>query len=161
MPTFTKTHATSTAAEVQLSHHFDAAHRLPQLADGNSKCASIHGHTWHVTLGITGPIQGDGTVVEFGSVKKVFRAFIDKYFDHGMLIGFADPLLPVFEEHDMKHFVFGRDGITEDVPWPSVEGVATVLVRFATLHLQLPPGCRVSGMHVTETVSNAIQWRNP
>lgn len=33
-------------AEVQLKHHFDAAHRLPHLTGGNSKCASLHGHTW-------------------------------------------------------------------------------------------------------------------
>lgn len=147
-------------AEVQLNHHFDAAHRLPQLAGGNSKCASLHGHTWRVTLGITGPIQDDMTVVEFGSVKKAFRHFVDQAFDHGTLIGLADPLLPVFEEYGMKHFVFGRDAHADGIPWPSVEGVTAVLVRFAHT-LQLPDGCHVSGMHVTETVSNAIQWRKP
>jgi 6-pyruvoyltetrahydropterin/6-carboxytetrahydropterin synthase len=152
-------HATG-EVEIQLKHHFDAAHRLPQLAGGNSKCASLHGHTWGVTLGITGPIQTDGTVVEFGSIKKAFRAFIDDHFDHGTLIGFSDPLLPVFEEYGMKHYVFGRDGLAEGIPWPSVEGVTAVLVRFANL-LTLPPDCRVTGMYVTETVSNAVQWRNP
>jgi 6-pyruvoyltetrahydropterin/6-carboxytetrahydropterin synthase len=145
--------------EVQLKHHFDAAHRLPQLAGGNSKCASLHGHTWNVTLSVTGPLQDDGTVVEFGSVKRAFRTFVDDNFDHGTLIGAEDPLLPVFEQYQMKHFVFGRDGISEGIPWPSVEGVTAVLVRFTRL-LTLPKDCRVSGMYVTETVSNAVQWRN-
>ena len=147
-------------AEVQLNHHFDAAHRLPQLAGGNSKCASLHGHTWHVTLGITGPIQDDMTVVEFGGVKKAFRHFVDEAFDHGTLIGLDDPLLPVFQQYGMKHFVFGQDAHSDGIPWPSVEGVTAVLVRFAHT-LVLPDDCHVTGMHVTETVSNAIQWRKP
>lgn len=147
-------------AEVQLKHHFDAAHRLPHLAGGNSKCANLHGHTWQVTLGITGPIQDDMTVVEFGGVKKAFRYFVDQAFDHGMLIGLEDPLLPVFQQHGLKHFVFGQDAHADGIPWPSVEGVTAVLVRFAH-SLVLPEGCHVTGMHVTETVSNAIQWRKP
>lgn len=155
--TLTRTHLDG-HAEVQLHHHFDAAHRLPHLAGDNNKCANLHGHTWQVTLGITGPIQPDMTVVEFGSVKKAFRHFVDEAFDHGTLIGFSDPLLPVFQEYGMKHFVFGRDQHADGIDWPSVEGVTAVLVRFANT-LTLPPGCHVTGMHVTETVSNAIQWR--
>lgn len=145
-------------AEVQLKHHFDAAHRLPHLAGGNSKCAHLHGHTWGVTLSVAGPIQPDMTIVEFGGLKKSFRHFVDERFDHGMLIGLADPLLPVFQEHGMKHFVFGQDAHADDIPWPSVEGVTAVLVRYAN-SLVLPPGCRVSGMYVTETITNAVQWR--
>lgn len=145
-------------AEVQLRHHFDAAHRLPQLAEGNTQCANIHGHTWGATLSIAGPIQPDMTIVEFSGIKKTFRSFIDTCFDHGMLIGVADPLLPVFQEHGLKHFVFGQDSHADGIPWPSVEGVTAVLVRFAH-SVVLPPGCRVSGMHVTETAANAIQWR--
>lgn len=147
-------------AEVQLNHHFDAAHRLPHLAGENNKCASLHGHTWHVTLGITGPVQDDMTVVEFGGVKKAFRHFVDEAFDHGTLIGLDDPLLPVFQEHGMKHFVFGRDQHSDGLPWPTVEAVTAVLVRFAH-SIVLPGECFVSGMHVTETVSNAVSWRMP
>ena len=145
-------------AEVQLKHHFDAAHRLPHLADGNTKCANLHGHTWGVTLSLAGPIQPDMTVVEFGGIKKAFRYFVDEAFDHGTLLGLADPLVPVFQEYGLKHFVFGQDSHADGIPWPSVEGVTAVLVRFAH-SLALPPGCRVSGMYVSETVSNAVQWR--
>lgn len=146
--------------EILLNHHFDAAHRLPQLAGGNSKCASLHGHTWHTTLGITGPVQDDATVVEFSTIKHAFRRFIDDAFDHGTLIGFADPLLPVFQDHHMKHFVFGNDSFADDLPWPTVEGVAAVLVRYATT-LTLPPGCWVSSLRLTETLSNAVHWTQP
>lgn len=145
-------------AEVQLNHHFDAAHRLPHLAGENNKCASLHGHTWHVQLGITGPIQDDMTVVEFGGVKKAFRYFVDEAFDHGTLIGLDDPLLPVFQEHGMKHFVFGQDQHSDGLPWPTVEAVTAVLVRFAC-SIVYPVGCYASSVRVTETVSNAVQWR--
>lgn len=149
---------TDGTAEVQLKHHFDAAHRLPHLEGGNSKCASLHGHTWGVTLGITGPVQDDMTIVEFGGIKQLFRRFVDERFDHGTLLGLADPLLPVFQEYGMKHFVFGQDAHADGIPWPSVEGVTAVLVRYAH-SIVLPPGCRVTGMHVTETTNNAVQWR--
>lgn len=150
----------NTHPEVQLNHHFDAAHRLPHLAGGNSKCANLHGHTWGVTLGITGPLQPDMTVVEFGTVKHTWRATIDDLFDHGTLLGANDPLLPVFEEYGMKHYAFGRDNHTNDLPWPSVEAVTTCLVRIAST-LPLPPDCRITSMHVTETLSNAVTWRSP
>lgn len=156
----TLTSSGDSEAEVQLKHHFDAAHRLPHLKGENNKCASLHGHTWGVTLGITGPLQDDGTVVEFGGVKKAFRSFVDQAFDHGTLIGFSDPLLPVFTEHAMKHYVFGKDAYSDGIHWPTVEGVTAVLVRFAH-GLTLPQGCRITGMHVTETTNNAVQWRNP
>lgn len=146
-------------AEVELRHHFDAAHRLPHLAGGNSKCFNLHGHTWGVTLAIAGPIQPDMTIVEFSGIKKAFRHFVDEAFDHGTLLGIQDPLVQVLEEYGQKIFVFGQDAHADDIPWPSVEGVTAVLVRFAQ-SLVLPSGCRVSGMHVTETVSNAVQWRH-
>lgn len=142
--------------EVQLKHHFDAAHRLPHLADGNTKCASLHGHTWGVTLGITGPLQDDMTVVEFGGIKKVWRAGIDTLFDHGTLLGHQDPLLQPLLDHGTKVYVFGT-GDAQGIPWPSVEGVTAVLVRFAHT-LRLPDDCRISSMHVTETTNNAIRW---
>lgn len=147
-------------AEVQLTHHFDAAHRLPHLAGGNSKCANLHGHTWGVVLGISGPVQRDMTIVEFGGVKSAWRAAIDVLFDHGALLGVDDPLVPALLEHGCKVFLFGKDGHAYDLPWPSVEAVTACLVRMAST-LTLPDGCRVTGMHVTETVSNAVQWRLP
>lgn len=148
--------------EVQLKHHFDAAHRLPHLAGGNSKCANLHGHTWGVTLGISGPVQPDCTVVEFGGIKRTWRTLLDDLFDHGTLLGADDPLLPVFEDYGMKHYVFGNpdDPHAADLPWPSVEAVTVLLVRAAST-LILPADCRVTGMTVTETVSNAVTWRAP
>lgn len=145
-------------AEVQLKHHFDAAHRLPHLAIDNNKCANLHGHTWGVTLSITGPIQPDMTIVEFGGIKKAWRAFIDQYLDHGTLLGHEDPLLPILDAHSSKVYAFGLDPYTEDLPWPSVEAVTTMLVRVAHA-LTLPDSCHISGMHVTETAANAVQWR--
>jgi 6-pyruvoyl-tetrahydropterin synthase len=145
-------------AEVLLSHHFDAAHRLPQIAGGNTKCNNLHGHTWRVVLGITGPVQPDMTVVEFGSVKSVWRAHIDTVYDHATLLGQDDPLLPVLAQFGMRLVVFGQDGHTSELPWPSVEAVTAALVRTART-LPLPADCYVSSMHVTETDANAVQWR--
>lgn len=141
---------------IELRHAFEAAHRLPHLGS-SSKCASLHGHTWGVTLGISGPVQPDMTVVEFGEIKHIWRTALDDMFDHGTMLGAEDPLLPVFEEYGMKHFVFGRDGHAGDLSWPSVEAVTACLVRMAGT-LLLPQECRVTSMTVTETASNAVTW---
>lgn len=146
-------------AEVLLNHHFDAAHRLPHLAGGNTKCASLHGHTWGVTLGITGPIHDDMTIVEFGGVKKTWRTLIDTHLDHGTLLGHQDPLLHPLLEHGTKVYTFGT-GDAQGLPWPSVEAVTALLVRFAHT-LPLPDDCHISSMHVTETTNNAIRWSAP
>jgi 6-pyruvoyltetrahydropterin/6-carboxytetrahydropterin synthase len=143
--------------EIQLRHSFDAAHRLPHLAGGNSKCASLHGHTWHATLGITGPVTEDGTVIEFGQIKRTWRSILDTQLDHGCLLGAEDPLLDSIARDGGKLYVFGRDTHTEDLPWPTVEAVATLLSRYAHA-LTLPGGVYPTSLTVNETPVNSVTW---
>ena len=60
---------------------FDSAHFLPNTPPGH-KCARLHGHTYHVTLGIDGDINNnENWVMDFGDVKKIVNPLIDKL-DH-------------------------------------------------------------------------------
>lgn len=47
-----------------------AAHRLSHL-DYDSKCKSIHGHNWKITVVVESPgLDHNGMVVDFGVIKK-------------------------------------------------------------------------------------------
>ncbi|HSC39496.1 MAG TPA: 6-carboxytetrahydropterin synthase QueD [Chitinophagaceae bacterium] len=63
---------------------FDAAHFLPQVPLGH-KCRQLHGHTYHVTIFVSGPVSADiGWVLDFGDLKAVCKPVIDRL-DHALL----------------------------------------------------------------------------
>lgn len=63
---------------------FEAAHRLPNVPEGH-KCARLHGHSYHVTLFLEGPVgENSGWVMDFGDLKKHFKPIYDRI-DHRYL----------------------------------------------------------------------------
>ncbi len=63
---------------------FDAAHFLPNVPDGH-KCKNIHGHTYHLTVLIDGPLQEKlGWVIDYGDLKKAIAPVIEQV-DHQLL----------------------------------------------------------------------------
>jgi len=64
---------------------FEAAHRLPRLPDEHKCNKRLHGHSYHVTLGIRGPIDPEyGWVVDFADVKRAFAPLMEQL-DHAYL----------------------------------------------------------------------------
>lgn len=60
---------------------FEAAHSLPNVPR-NHKCARLHGHSFHVRLTVTGPVDPVlGWVIDFADVKKAFAPLLDRL-DH-------------------------------------------------------------------------------
>ncbi len=63
---------------------FDAAHFLPQVPEGH-KCRQLHGHTYHLTVFISGPVAKDiGWVIDFSELKAICKPLIDRL-DHALL----------------------------------------------------------------------------
>jgi len=153
-----------TSHAVTVRHNFETAHRLPHLG---GKCVNLHGHSWWAEVTVTADrLSGAGTVVEFGSYKKVLRAWIDTRLDHGVMVGRADPLLPALLDDGTKLFVFGDDDedyppFAKDLDWPTVEDVAVLIGRVAGFLLgsmDAAPGSRVSHVVVHETHVNTAEW---
>ena len=64
--------------------HFDAAHFLP-LADKKHKCHKLHGHTYHVTIRVSGEkLDKSGWLIDFSEIKKYFKPIL-KQLDHACL----------------------------------------------------------------------------
>jgi 6-pyruvoyltetrahydropterin/6-carboxytetrahydropterin synthase len=61
---------------------FDAAHYLP---DYKGKCHNLHGHHWVVEVGLEGPVDSTGMVVDFTWIKKVLETQAVKKFDHKLV----------------------------------------------------------------------------
>lgn len=138
---------------VSVRHNFETAHRIPHLA---GKCVSLHGHSWWATVTIAAPELHRGAVVEFGTLKRELRHWIDTNLDHGTMLGPEDPLLPILREHGCKVYPV--------VDWPTVENVAELLAQVAAGILDTldrAPGAYVASVHVTETHVNAATWEAP
>lgn len=60
---------------------WDAAHKL--LLDYESKCNSLHGHTYKIEFVFEGPINSNGMVIDFGLLKEHINRSCS--FDHQYL----------------------------------------------------------------------------
>lgn len=75
---------------IQVRHNIEVAHRLYKLP---GKCENIHGHSMIVSLQIFGEFNSNGIFegLDFGSIKKAFRSYLDTRYDHRLLLNEDDP----------------------------------------------------------------------
>jgi 6-pyruvoyltetrahydropterin/6-carboxytetrahydropterin synthase len=141
---------------VTVRHTWEAGHRLPHI---EGKCQSLHGHSWSVEAEVRSPnvAHGDNMVIEFATVKRVLRAFIDSRLDHGLMLGDSDDLTDLLEPHG-KVFRFGYDTHSDGLEWPTVENVAALIARMLAFEM---PDVRVVRVSVRETPTNEATWREP
>ncbi len=63
---------------------FDSAHWLPKVPSAH-KCRRLHGHTYHVELGLEGDLDPQmGWVVDYGEITAAFKPLLEKL-DHQCL----------------------------------------------------------------------------
>lgn len=63
---------------------FEAAHRLPLVPEGH-KCARLHGHSFKVELGVSGPVDpATGWLIDFDSINGLWQPLHDAL-DHRYL----------------------------------------------------------------------------
>lgn len=75
---------------IKVKHTLQMAHRLWNLP---GKCQNIHGHTWDVTLIMAGEPDIRGIVLDYHEVKAAWRGWLDREFDHRLVLHDGDPLL--------------------------------------------------------------------
>lgn len=71
---------------------FDAAHRLylPELSEKKNedlygKCSRFHGHTYRLSVSVTGEIKPDGMIINFTELKRIIKEKILSRYDHSCL----------------------------------------------------------------------------
>ena len=125
----------STGVVIQVRHNFETAHRLPFLG---GKCESLHGHSWWADIAIRARAEGgwvrgmdeNGLSIEYAEVKDLIRTWIDTNLDHGVMLGYQDPLVGLLRDGGdrSKLFIFGEH-TPKLLPWPTVEAVAALLLQ--------------------------------
>lgn len=143
---------------ITIGHNFEAGHRLPHL---EGKCQSLHGHSFwaDVTIEAQGRLH-EGIAVEYGQAKAFVRHWIDSGWDHGLILGEADPLVPILQPH-------GKVYVLPNGKWPTVETLAeylaTMVDSWCTTWNRDPsrgdlPAIRCTRVRIQETHVNAAEW---
>jgi 6-pyruvoyl tetrahydropterin synthase/QueD family protein len=108
---------------IGITHNIEMGHRLANQPD--SKCFHLHGHSWLVELDIYGPVDLEsGMIMEYGEVKAKWRGWLDKYYDHHMLLNPDDPLIERLLGAELHLW-----GITT-MPYPVDPTVENVMAMF-------------------------------
>jgi len=98
---------------------FEAAHRLPNLPSDH-KCSRLHGHSFHVEIRVTGPVDPKlGWVIDFGDIKAAFQPSYDRLDHHYLneIDGLENPTSEI-----LARWIWDR-------VHPSLSGLTSVTVR--------------------------------
>lgn len=100
--------------ELSKTFHIEAAHHLPHVPKGH-KCGRIHGHSFKITLTLSGKVDEKmGWVVDYGDVKAAFKPLYEQL-DHNYLnevAGLENPTSENLAAWVANRFVLDVDGVT-------------------------------------------------
>ncbi len=69
--------------EISKRYRFEAAHRLPKTPPDH-KCHNLHGHNFTVTLSVVGTVNGEGWVMDYGTITTAWNT-VKAVVDHRYL----------------------------------------------------------------------------
>jgi 6-pyruvoyltetrahydropterin/6-carboxytetrahydropterin synthase len=68
--------------DISKTFRIEAAHRLPNVPAGH-KCSRLHGHSFAVTIHVSGPVDPDlGWVMDYADLKAAFAPLFDQLDHH-------------------------------------------------------------------------------
>lgn len=70
--------------DLERTYTAEAAHWLPSVPMGH-KCGRMHGHSYRITITVTGELGADGMVMDFADIDAAARPLVDTYLDHHLL----------------------------------------------------------------------------
>jgi 6-pyruvoyltetrahydropterin/6-carboxytetrahydropterin synthase len=73
---------------------FSSAHFLPRY---QGACQQVHGHNWQLQVGVSGPINSQGFVMDFKELKELINNLIINRIDHKFL---NELVIPDFPSHN-------------------------------------------------------------
>lgn len=140
---------------ILLTHRVEMAHRLSHPGSP-VKCQSIHGHSWTITAELAAPaLDARGMILEFGTFKAAWRAWLDDTLDHALVVKRDDPVAAaiVAVQPDARITYLDAQPSTEVLARWVAQGTEHVLSRLGD------PDVRLVSIHVQETPVNAATFK--
>ena len=130
----------------------DMAHALDNY---HGKCRFIHGHTFHFSVTLKGPLINDdqnprnGMIMDFGDLKDILNEEIVRNFDHSLIIKDTSPYKIIVEN-------VGSERVNIMPFQPTCENL---LIHFISrVRSRLPEGIELFSASLQETPSNIAEW---
>ena len=116
---------------------FHAAHKLPEH---RGKCKHLHGHTYHLEVGVSGEINQDGMIADFSQLKQLVKEVVIDPLDHAYL---NDESLSVLR-----------------FPYtcPTAENMVEWMVDKLSARVEIT-GCKLVYIKLHETDNSYVEWR--
>ena len=123
---------------------FDSGHRV---LGHEGKCAHLHGHRYAAEISFeAAQLDNLGRVIDYGVIKELIGGWIDKHWDHNLLLNREDPLnqfhKSMWPEADVGISRFRRDIFAGKDPYimergnPTAENIAAELLNHSQLLLK-------------------------
>lgn len=131
---------------------FDLAHAL---FNHDGPCKNIHGHTYELTITISGPVlhkpgdPKDGMVMDFTELKEIVREHILSKYDHSLVLNRHS------EEARTLPTTYAGNLILMDLQ-PTCENLLLEFVK--VLKRVLPPRVILSAVRLRETPTSWAEW---
>lgn len=120
---------------------FEAAHRLPWHPGA---CRHLHGHSYHLIVGLEGTPDARGMLIDFQDLKRLVQPLIDTW-DHATLVASDDTTLQdALEALGSRYVVLPFDSTAENLctyvadhlireagAWLQARGIQKLWVRLA------------------------------
>lgn len=118
---------------------FDAAHRITQHG---GKCKNLHGHRYAVEVTVSGELDEQGMVIDFGTLRQKLKGHVIDYWDHAFIGYKGDKWFSpsTLKSRGMKVIEMSME--------PTAEAIAQ---RFLKDARGLFPGVKVERVRVYET----------
>ena len=148
---------------IEIKHNIESAHRFYR-AMTSPKCRHIHGHSWVITLTLSAPkLNDDGMVMEFGTLKRRWRHWLDTHLDHALMLHHRDPMAHAIQsvESEARLFLFPHDPTTEHVAEFLMGQARRLILEIEQETLGLNgrgSSIQVAKVHVQETHVNAASY---
>lgn len=124
--------------------HFCYGHRLLNY-DG--KCAHPHGHNGKIVIELHArSLDRRGMVYDFGDIKEIIQAWVDRQLDHQMILKKGDPLVKILKDQGEPVFVMDEN--------PTAEALAKLIFDYGRAK-KLP----ISAVTFWETPSSSATYR--
>lgn len=145
---------------------FDSAHYLP---DYDGDCCHLHGHTYKLEVGVTGPVKPNtGMVVDFKQLKTIVKLITDKL-DHSLLND-LDMVLPKVEGDKIDASTLSEEKCIETSPpnpppfpkdMPTAENMVVWLTEALPhlLRIYYKPCYEITLVRLWETPTSYAEWR--